>query len=120
MDLFPRANAVERKLRAFRRKISEMRCVHRNINAFLKQRPYPGPIFSDLRSGGIRMLEVSALFYGVLASFIMASMSRNRREQRKNSPVLAAFGWLMLAFSGAMGTMLLGYAGWHVMAGGAI
>jgi len=66
------------------------------------------------------MLEVAALFYGVLASFIMASVTRNRRERRGNPPYLAAFGWLLLAFSGTMGVMLLGYAGWHMMGGGAI
>jgi len=66
------------------------------------------------------MIEVAALFYGVLASFIMASVSRNRREQKGNPPFLAAFGWLLFAFSGSMGTMLLGYAGWHMLAGGVV
>jgi hypothetical protein len=66
------------------------------------------------------MLEVAALFYGVLASFIMASMSRNRREQRSHSPMLAAFGWLLLAFSGAMGVLLVGYAGYSTLAGATI
>ena len=44
------------------------------------------------------MLEVAALFYGVIASFIMASTARNRREARRNPPIVALFGWFMLAF----------------------
>jgi len=63
------------------------------------------------------MLEVAALFYGVLASFIMASTSRNRREARRNPPIVQLFGWAMLAFSAAMGAMLLGDAAWQLLAG---
>ena len=63
------------------------------------------------------MFEVAALFYGVLASFIMASASRNRREARRNPPAVQLFGWAMLAFSAAMGAMLLGYAAWRLLAG---
>ena len=63
------------------------------------------------------MFEVAALFYGVLASFIMASASRNRREARRNPPIIQLFGWAMMAFSAAMGVLLLGYAAWHLLVG---
>jgi flagellar biosynthesis protein FliQ len=63
------------------------------------------------------MFEVAALFYGVLASFIMASTSRNKREARHNPPIVQLFGWAMMAFSAAMGAMLLGYVAWRLLAG---
>ena len=67
--------------------------------------------------GGSSMLEVTALFYGVIASFIMASVARNRREARGNPPVVVLFGWFMLAFSAVMAGLLLGYAGWQLLTG---
>ncbi|MDO6416501.1 hypothetical protein Q4F19_19110 [Sphingomonas sp. BIUV-7] len=63
------------------------------------------------------MLEVAALFYGLLASFIMASASRNKREARGHPPILTLFGWAMLSFSAVMGAMLLAYAGWLLLTG---
>lgn len=56
------------------------------------------------------MFEAAALFYGLIASFVMASASRNRREKRHNPPVVLLAGWLLMSFSGAIGLMLLGYA----------
>ena len=64
------------------------------------------------------MLEVAALFYGVIASFIMASAARNRREARGNPRIIILFGWFMLALSAAMGALLLGAAGWQLLTGG--
>ncbi|PZU11495.1 MAG: hypothetical protein DI605_00410 [Sphingomonas sp.] len=72
---------------------------------------------SEQRSGGIKMIEVAALFYGVLASFIMASVSRNRREERINPPIVTLFGWVLLSFSAVMGTLLLGYAAFLLLTG---
>ncbi|QJU57482.1 hypothetical protein HL653_06470 [Sphingomonas sp. AP4-R1] len=63
------------------------------------------------------MLEVAALFYGVIASFLMASVSRNKRESRGNPPIVTAFGWAMLSFSAAMGAMLIVYAAWLIVNG---
>ena len=57
------------------------------------------------------MFEAAALFYGLIASFVMASASRNRRERRTNPAVVTLAGWLLMSFSGALGLMLLGYAG---------
>lgn len=61
------------------------------------------------------MLEVAALFYGVLASFVMAIVSRNRREARTSAPMVTVFGWFLLAFSAAMGVLLLGTAAYKIL-----
>lgn len=63
------------------------------------------------------MIEVAALFYGVLASFLMASVSRNKREARVNPPIVTLFGWAMLAFSAVMGALLLGDAAFMLLSG---
>jgi hypothetical protein len=63
------------------------------------------------------MLEVTALFYGVIASFLMASVSRNKREQRGNPPIVTLFGWSMLSFSAVMGALLTCYAAWLMLTG---
>lgn len=57
------------------------------------------------------MTEMAALAYGLVTSFTMASLFRNRREQRHNPPILTLMSWLLLSFSAAFGTLLLGYAG---------
>lgn len=61
------------------------------------------------------MLEVAAMTYGVVASFVLSSASRNAREARANPPQVALLGWLLMSFSGATGAALLGYAGLHVI-----
>ena len=63
------------------------------------------------------MFEFAALTYGVIASFVMASASRNRREARSHPPILMLFGWLLMAFSLTMGVGLLGYAGYGMVTG---
>jgi hypothetical protein len=70
-----------------------------------------------MRSGGIIMFEFAALTYGVIASFIMASASRNRREARSNPPLLIVLGWMLMAFSFSVGVGLLGYAGYCAATG---
>jgi heme/copper-type cytochrome/quinol oxidase subunit 3 len=57
------------------------------------------------------MTEMAALAYGLVASFTMASLARNRREERRNPPTLTLMSWLLLSFSAAFGALLLGYAG---------
>ena len=57
------------------------------------------------------MIEVAVLTYGALASFVVASASRNKREARVNPPIVALFGWGLMSFSGATGALLLGVAG---------
>jgi hypothetical protein len=63
------------------------------------------------------MFQFAALAYGVIASFVMASASRNRRQARRNPPLLNLFGWGLMAFSGTIGVGLLGYCGYHAMTG---
>ena len=66
------------------------------------------------------MLEFAAVTYGVIASFVMASTSRNRREAVANPPLLHAFGWTLMTFSGVTGVGLLGYCGFHALTGAAV
>jgi len=62
------------------------------------------------------MLEFAALTYGVLATFVVNSARRNRREERANPPILTLFGFLLMAFSMAMSVMLIGYVGYQHLA----
>lgn len=66
------------------------------------------------------MFEFAALTYGVIASFIMASANRNRRDARVNPPILNLFGWTLMTFSGTTGLGLLGYCGYHALVGTAL
>ncbi len=61
------------------------------------------------------MIEVAALTYGVLASFVIGAADRNRKHARANPPQVHALGWLLMSFSGASGVALLGYAGVHAI-----
>jgi hypothetical protein len=63
------------------------------------------------------MFEFAALTYGLLASFVMASTSRNRRERRRNSKLLTLFATGLMAFSAAFAVMLIFYVGYHHIAG---
>ena len=63
------------------------------------------------------MFEFAALTYGLIASFVMASASRNRREQRAHPPLLIGFGWMLMAFSMTVGAGLLAYCGYHALTG---
>ena len=63
------------------------------------------------------MFEFAALTYGVIASFVMASATRNRREAKTDPPLLHAFGWTLMTFSGLTGLGLLGYCGYHAFTG---
>ena len=66
------------------------------------------------------MFEFAALTYGVIATFVMASAHRNRRDARRNPPLLALFGWLLMAFSLSVGVGLLGYAGYCAITGAVV
>ena len=63
------------------------------------------------------MFQLAALTYGLIVSFVMASTLRNRREARTNPPILHAFGWTLMTFSGTTGIGLLTYCGYHAMTG---
>ena len=61
------------------------------------------------------MLEFATLTYGVLASFVMASVSRNKREARLDPPVLTLFAWLLTAFSLSLALMLIVYVAYRAL-----
>jgi hypothetical protein len=63
------------------------------------------------------MFEFAAITYGVLASFIMASVTRNKRQERRNPPILGLFAWLLAAFSLSLGVMLIAYVAWKALSG---
>ncbi|HWI84797.1 MAG TPA: hypothetical protein VNT42_00545 [Sphingomonas sp.] len=63
------------------------------------------------------MFEFAALTYGLIASFVMASAHRNRREARTHPPILLMLGWTLMAFSLTVGVGLFGYAGYSVLTG---
>jgi hypothetical protein len=65
------------------------------------------------------MFELAALTYGVLASFVMASLTRNKRAARQNPPMLSLFAWCLAGFSLGSAIMLIGYVGMNAMSGGA-
>lgn len=66
------------------------------------------------------MFEVAALTYGVLASFIMSSVSRNKREARRNPAILTLFSWVLMAFSMSSGLLLTGYVAYEALSGAAV
>jgi hypothetical protein len=58
------------------------------------------------------MFELAAVTYGALATYVLASVTRNRREDRRDPAVLTAFGMLLMTFSASMAVLLLGYMAW--------
>lgn len=58
------------------------------------------------------MLSAFALFYGFVAMFILSSLSRNRREQRPDAPILALAGRGLLAASMTGGALAASAAAW--------
>lgn len=63
-------------------------------------------LFPDLSP----MLEFAVFTFGMLASFVLSGLGRNKKAQRANPPILRYMGLVLMGFSGAMGVMLLGYA----------
>ena len=56
------------------------------------------------------MIEFAVFTFGMLASFVLSGLGRNKKAQRANPPILRYMGLVLMGFSGAMGVMLLGYA----------
>lgn len=56
------------------------------------------------------MLEFAVFTYGMLASFVLSGLGRNKKAQRASPPMLRYMGLVLLGFSGALGMLLLGYA----------
>ena len=55
------------------------------------------------------MFEFAAFTYGVLASFVLASFSNNKRAERSNPRILTLFGWGLMAFSLTLSLLLTGW-----------
>jgi hypothetical protein len=56
------------------------------------------------------MFEFAAFTYGLLASFVLASIGNNSRAARPNPKLLTLFGWGLMAFSLTLALLLGGYA----------
>ena len=63
------------------------------------------------------MFEFAAFTYGVLASFVLASISNNRRAERSNPRIVTLFGWSLMAFSLTLSVLLTGWVAYHTLQG---
>jgi hypothetical protein len=45
------------------------------------------------------MVELAALTYGVLVSFVLSALTRNHRGQRPNPAMLQVFGYMLCGVS---------------------
>ena len=64
------------------------------------------------------MFEFAAFTYGILASFVLASISSNKRANRENSRVVTLFGWGLMAFSLTLSLLLSGWVMYSTVGGG--
>lgn len=55
------------------------------------------------------MFEFAAFTYGVLASFVLASLNSNKRANRATPRVVTMFGWCLMAFSLTLSLLLSGW-----------
>ena len=63
------------------------------------------------------MLDFAVLIYCLLAGFVLTSVSRNRREQRPDAPMLALVGRGLMSASFTLFVLLLGLAAWLALKG---
>ncbi|SFS06107.1 hypothetical protein [Sphingomonas jatrophae] len=63
------------------------------------------------------MLEAVAVTYTFIASFVLASAERNRRQQRPHARQLEFFGRLLMALSLTLSVLLGGWAAWSRLIG---
>lgn len=63
------------------------------------------------------MFEFAALTYGVLASFVLASASNNKRANRANPRVVTLFGLGLMAFSLTLSVLLSAWVAYQVAGG---
>jgi len=61
---------------------------------------------------GVEVFAFLALVYGFLASFILACLGRNRREQRPDAPILAFASRGLMAASATGACLALSAAAW--------
>jgi len=57
------------------------------------------------------MFEAAAFAYSLLATFILCSAERNRRQQRGHTVALERFGIALMAFSFTAAALLFAWAG---------
>lgn len=58
------------------------------------------------------MFAFFVAFYGFVAMFVMTSLSRNRREQRPDTPILAFAGRGLMAASATGACLAISAAAW--------
>lgn len=63
------------------------------------------------------MFEFAAFSYGILASFVLASISNNKKSARDNPRILTLFGWGLMAFSMTLSVLLSGWVLMRVLGG---
>ena len=63
------------------------------------------------------MVEFAALTYGILASFVLASVSNNKRANRANPRIVTLFGWGLMAFSLTLSVLLSGLVAYQAIGG---
>lgn len=63
------------------------------------------------------MFEFAAFTYGVLASFVLASISNNKRAERANPRIVTLFGWGLMAFSLTLSMLLSGWVAYQAIGG---
>ena len=63
------------------------------------------------------MFEFAALTYGMLASFVLASITNNKKANRDNPRIVTMFGWGLMAFSLTLSLLLSGFAAYHMVGG---
>lgn len=63
------------------------------------------------------MFEFAAFTYGVLASFVLASISNNQRANRENPRIVTLFGWGLMAFSLTLSLLLSSWLLWKTIGG---
>jgi hypothetical protein len=64
------------------------------------------------------MFEFAAFTYGILASFVLASISSNKRANRENPRIVTWFGWGLMAFSLTLSLLLSGWVMYSTIGGG--
>lgn len=66
------------------------------------------------------MFEFAALTYGMLASFVLASISNNQKAARRNPRIVTLCGWGLMAFSLTLSLLLSGYVAYSVIGGDSV
>ncbi len=63
------------------------------------------------------MFEFAALTYGMLASFVLASITNNQKAKRDNPRIVTLFGWGLMAFSLTLALLLSGFVAYRTIGG---